>query len=66
MRLFHCDTIPQFKIGQWLESQGVSAEDVAAAELLSPTKVKGINPAGAYLVVDWAGDHAEINQDKEE
>ena len=65
MRLYHCETIPQFKIGQWLEEQGVKKDDIEAAVLVSPTRVKLINPAGAYLIVDWLGDRAEINQDKE-
>ena len=66
MKLYKCRTIEQFKIGEWLESQGVTPDDVAFCELLARNTVKVVNPAGGYLVVHWRDGHAEIDMTKEE
>ena len=66
MKLYKCQTTQQFKIGEWLESQGLCPGDVACCELLAPDAVKVVNPAGQYLVVCWRGGHAEIDMTKEE
>lgn len=66
MDLFKCQTVEQFKIGVWLEEQGIVPVDIAAVEFPARDQVKIINPCGGYLVVDWKDGHAEINKDPEE
>ena len=66
MKLYKCQTVEQFKIGVWLEEQGIVQEDIAAVEFPARDQVKIIGPAGGYLVVDWKDGHAEINMDPEE
>lgn len=61
MKLFKCETIAQFKIGMWLESQGVTCDDVASAALLSADMVRVTNPAGQYLDVRWCNGEAVID-----
>jgi|GEM_PF-3090498 len=59
-QLFKCETVAQFKLMEWLISQGVSSEEIANVSLLAPDRLRVTNPAGQYLVVHWTGGHAEI------
>ena len=60
MNLYRCETIPQIKIGEWLESKGVTTGNIAQAELLDHSTVRITNPAGLHLTVRWADGRAEL------
>ncbi len=60
MNLFRCKTIPQYKIGEWLMAQGVTREDIADAELIDRNTVQLTNPAGQYIIVQWADGQATL------
>ena len=60
MNLFQCETIPQIKIGKWLESKGVTADNIAQVELLDHSTVRITNSAGLYLTVRWADGQATL------
>ena len=66
VNLYKCRTIAQFKIGVWLELQGIQPDDIAECALIAPDVVKITNSAGQYLVVRWNCDHAEIDMTREE
>ena len=66
MNLYKFRTIAQFKIGVWLESQGIQPDDIAECALIAPDVVKITNPAGQYLVAPRNCDHAEIDMTREE
>ena len=66
MNLYKCRTIAQFKIGVWLELQGIQSDDIAECALIAPDVVKITNPAGQYLVVRWNCDHTEIDMTRKE
>jgi len=61
MKLFKCQTINQFRIGQWLTEQGIEPDDISFAEFPDRDKEKITNPAGQYMIVKWVNDHAEID-----
>ncbi|MEG2702669.1 MAG: hypothetical protein RSA65_08635 [Clostridia bacterium] len=63
MKLFHVETIEQFKIGAWLERQGLAAEDVAVVELVDRYTVRIINAAGQWMDVECKDGEVKINQD---
>ncbi|MEG2208697.1 MAG: hypothetical protein RR065_11375 [Clostridia bacterium] len=63
MKLFHVETIEQFKIGAWLERQGLVAEDVAVVELVDRYTVRIINAAGQWMDVECKDGAVQINQD---
>lgn len=50
-QLFKCDTVKQRKIMEWLGNQGITAADVAKANLSGPAMVRITNPAGQYMDV---------------
>lgn len=60
MNLYQCETIPQIKIGEWLESKGITSSHIAQAELLDHSTVRITNPAGLHLTVRWADGQAEL------
>lgn len=60
MKLYRCKTIEQYKIGMWLEEQGVEQKDIAKAELLGPDRVRITNAAGQYIEICWCGKEAKI------
>ena len=60
MNLFQCETIPQIKIGEWLESKGVTADNIAQVELVDHSTARITKPAGLYLTVRWADGQAEL------
>ena len=60
MNFFRCKTIPQYKIGEWLMAQGVTREDIADAELIDRNTVQLTNPAGQYIIVQWADGQATL------
>lgn len=60
MNLFHCETIPQIKIGEWLESKGITPAHIAQTELLDHSTVRITNPAGVYLTIRWADGQAAL------
>lgn len=60
MNLYQCKTIPQMKIAEWLESKGVTANNIAQAELLDHSTVRITNPAGLHLTVRWADGQATL------
>lgn len=60
MNLFHCETIPQYKIGEWLTAQGVTRDDIARVELVDHSTVRLTNPAGQYIVVQWSDGQAVL------
>lgn len=60
MDLFPCETIPQYKIGEWLAAQGVTRDDIARVELVDHSTVQLTNPAGLYLTVRWADGQAAL------
>lgn len=60
MNLFHCETIPQYKIGEWLMAQGVTRDDIARVELVDHSTVQLTNPAGQYIIVQWADGRAVL------
>ncbi len=60
MYLYQCETIPQIKIAEWLETKGVTADNIAQAELLDHSTVRITNPAGVYLTIRWADERAEL------
>lgn len=51
MNIFKCKTINQFKIGVWLEKQGVHREDVVSVDILNSDMVRVANPAGQYMEI---------------
>lgn len=53
MKLYHCETVEQYKLGELLEAQGVTRDDVAAVELITRDTVRLTNPAGQYMVVQY-------------
>lgn len=60
MNLFHCETIPQYKIGEWLMAQGIARDDIARVELVDHSTVQLTNPAGQYIIVQWADGQAAL------
>lgn len=60
MNLFRCKTIPQYKIGEWLMAQGVTRDDIARVELVDRDTVQLTNPAGQYIIVQWADGQATL------
>lgn len=60
VNLFHCETIPQYKIGEWLIAQGVTREDIARVELIDRNTVQLTNPAGQYIIVQWTAGQATL------
>ncbi len=60
MNLYHCKTIPQRKIGEWLMSKGITRDDIARVELLDHSTVKLENTVGMYLTVRWANGQAVL------
>ena len=58
--LYHCNTIGQAKIAQWLEGEGITAEDIAHVELLEKNKVRITNPAGQYMDLEYANETVKI------
>ncbi len=60
MNLFHCKTIPQYKIGEWLMAQGVTRDDIACVELVDRNTVQLTNPAGQYIIVQWTDGQAVL------
>lgn len=60
MNFCHCDTIPQFKIGEWLLSKGVTQDDIDGVELLDHSTVRITNSAGLYLTIRWADGRAAL------
>lgn len=60
MTLYHCETIPQYKIGEWLESKGITPAHIAQTELLDHSTVRITNPAGVYLTIRWADGQAAL------
>ena len=57
---FRAFTVAQFKIGIWLDEMGIEVEDIAAMEAVALDTVKVTNMVGQWMLVRWAGDHAEI------
>ena len=57
---FRAFTVAQFKIGIWLDEMGIEAEDIAVMEIVALDTVKVTNMVGQWMLVRWAGDHAEI------
>lgn len=57
---FRAFTVAQFNIGIWLDEMGIEAEDIAAMEAVALDTVKVTNMVGQWMLVRWAGDHAEI------
>ena len=60
MNLFHCETSPQYNIGEWLMAQGVTRDDIARVELVDHSTVQLTNPAGQYIIVQWADGRAVL------
>ena len=57
---FRVFTVAQFRIGIWLDEMGIEVEDIAAMEIVALDTVKVSNMVGQWMLVRWAGDHAEI------
>lgn len=53
MKLYHCATVEQYKLGELLEAQGVTRDDVAAVELIARDTIRLTNPAGQYMVAKY-------------
>lgn len=64
-QLFKYDTITQFEIMSWLSEQGITRNDIAAAELLGPVRVKVTNHAGQYMVLVCRGGVANVDPNAE-
>lgn len=59
--LYHCKTIAHTRISDWLQAQGITKDDIAAAELLDAASVRITNPAGQYLVIRQTGSEIQID-----
>lgn len=60
MNLFDYETIPQYKIGEWLMFKGMTHDDIAKVELLDHNTIKLENPVGMYLTVRWVDGRATL------
>lgn len=59
-RMYHCETIAQFKIMSWLSTEGITTDDIASVELLRADKIRVTNPAGQYMDIQWTEDGAVL------
>ena len=55
-QLFKSETVQQRKIMEWLVEQGITNNDITAAQLTSPAMVRVTNPAGQYMDVYCSQD----------
>lgn len=52
-QLFKAQTIPQFKIHQWLTENGLAAEAVEKAEFPARNVVKITDHSGDIMILTW-------------
>lgn len=60
MNLYQYETVPQYKIGEWLMSKGITSDDIARVELLDQHTVRVENAIGMYITVRWADGRAVL------
>lgn len=65
-QLFKCETMEQFKIMSWLKEQGITQDDIAEVSLLNTNKVRIVNPAGQYMILDYRDGEVSIDQSMEQ
>lgn len=53
--LFKAQTIPQFKIHQWLKENGLAAEAVAKVDFPNINAVKITDRMGDSMILTWKG-----------